>query len=97
MAAVAGVELPRTSREQFGAGEAVGREELEPGDLVFFRNTDRRGISHVGIYIGEGRFLHAASRQRLVVVDGLDQPYFAQRFAGGRRIVPRDGKLCAVP
>ena len=86
VAASAGVELPRTSREQFAAGVPVNRDELQPGDLVFFRNTWRPGISHVGIYIGEGRFVHAASRQGQVVIDHLDEPYYAARFAGGRRI-----------
>jgi cell wall-associated NlpC family hydrolase len=87
VAASAGVELPRTTREQYRVGEAVERGELAPGDLVFFRNTYKRGISHVGIYIGEGKFIHAASRQRFVVIDDLDLPYFRTRFAGGRRIV----------
>jgi cell wall-associated NlpC family hydrolase len=101
-AAAGGVELPRTTREQYRVGEPVPREELAPGDLVFFRNTYRVGISHVGIYIGEGKFVHAASRQRSVVINELDEPYFAKRFAGGRRIVEREPEeipleKCAVP
>lgn len=97
-----GVKLPRTTREQYRVGEPVRRDELAPGDLVFFRNTYRKGISHVGIYVGEGKFIHAASRQRYVVVDHLDEPYYRTRFAGGRRIVERDrgpnpAEVCAVP
>ncbi|MEO8378195.1 MAG: C40 family peptidase [Acidobacteriota bacterium] len=81
-----GMELPRTAAGQFEYGCVVPREELQPGDLVFFRNTYKRGISHVGIYIGAGEFVHAPSRRRSVSVDRLDSPYFATRFAGGRRV-----------
>ncbi|HEX6097461.1 MAG TPA: C40 family peptidase [Thermoanaerobaculia bacterium] len=80
------VELPRTAAAQFRQGCIVQRDELQPGDLVFFRNTYKRGISHVGIYIGDGQFVHAASRRRAVTVDRLDSPYFEKRFAGGRRV-----------
>jgi cell wall-associated NlpC family hydrolase len=84
------VELPRTAAAQFRYGCIVPREELQAGDLVFFKNTYKRGISHVGIYIGNGEFVHAASRKRSVVVDKLDSPYFSSRFAGGRRVpVPK--------
>ena len=88
------VDLPRTAAAQFRVGCSVSRDELQPGDLVFFRNTYKRGISHVGIYIGEGRFVHAASRRRSVVVDLLDTPYFRTRFAGGRHI-ERPAELAA--
>ena len=81
------IELPRTAAAQFRQGCIVERNELQPGDLVFFKNTYKRGISHVGIYIGNGEFVHAASRRRSVVVDRLDMPYFSSRFAGGRRVV----------
>jgi cell wall-associated NlpC family hydrolase len=80
------VDLPRTAAGQYREGCLVPREELQPGDLVFFRNTYKRGISHVGIYIGGGRFVHAASRRRSVVVDDLDAPYYRKRYAGARRI-----------
>lgn len=80
------VDLPRTAAAQFRQGCIVKRDELQPGDLVFFENTYKRGISHVGIYIGDGEFVHAASRRRAVTVDRLDSPYFDKRFAGGRRV-----------
>ena len=80
------VDLPRTAASQFTQGFFVEREDLQPGDLVFFKNTYKRGISHVGIYIGDGQFVHAASSRRAVVVDRLDSTYFRTRFAGGRRI-----------
>ncbi|HVE70369.1 MAG TPA: C40 family peptidase [Thermoanaerobaculia bacterium] len=81
------VDLPRTAASQFTQGFFVEREDLQPGDLVFFKNTYKKGISHVGIYIGDGQFVHAASSRRAVVVDRLASTYFSSRFAGGRRIV----------
>jgi cell wall-associated NlpC family hydrolase len=89
--------LPRTAAAQFRQGCVVTRDELQPGDLVFFRNTYKRGISHVGIYIGGGEFVHAASSRRSVVVDRLDQPYFRTRFAGGRRVVTAGVLPAALP
>ena len=87
VAATAGVELPRRSKDQYRHGKPVSKTELRPGDLVFFKNTYKRGISHVGIYVGGGEFIHAASRRKRVVVDRLDESYFARRFAGARRVV----------
>jgi len=76
--------LPRTVREQFQIGKAVGKEELQEGDLVFF--TRRTNISHVGIYIGNNEFVHASSQDRQVKVDSLERPYFNQRFLKGVRV-----------
>jgi cell wall-associated NlpC family hydrolase len=84
--ALAGIRMPRTAAAQFREGCSVKREELLPGDLVFFKQTYKNGISHVGIYIGDGRFVHAASTPRRVQIDRLDAPYYASRFAGARRI-----------
>lgn len=81
------IELPRTAAAQYTQGCVVPREELRPGDLVFFRNTYKKGISHVGIYIGEGAFVHAANTRRAVTIDRLDAPYFSVHFAGGRRVL----------
>jgi hypothetical protein len=81
-----GLDLPHSAAGQFTVGERVEREDLKPGDLVFFRNTYRRGLSHVGIYLGEGRFVHAASRRRGVVISSLDSKYFRIRYAGARRL-----------
>jgi len=80
-----GVSLPRTASDQFHGGKSISREELQAGDLVFFRNTYKHGISHVGMYVGEGMFVHAASAKRGVVVDPLDLPYYREKFAGARR------------
>lgn len=82
-----GLELPYSAAGQIGVGDEVRREELVAGDLVFFKNTYKRGISHVGIYLGDDRFVHAASRRRGVVVSSLDSPYYRQRFAGARRLL----------
>lgn len=80
-----GVDAPRSAREQFRLGKPVDVDELEPGDLVFFR-TYRSGASHVGIYLGEGQFIHAATRLGRVTVSSLDEPYYANRYLGARRI-----------
>ena len=81
-----GVKLPRTAADQFRHGLAIAFDDLRPGDLVFFQNTYKKGISHVGIYIGERLFVHAASTRHSVVVDRIDMPYYLKRFAGGRRV-----------
>lgn len=81
-----GVHLPRTAALQFREGCIVAREDLLPGDMVFFSRTYKRGISHVGIYLGDGRFIHAASKGQRVKIDELDTPYYSSRFAGGRRV-----------
>lgn len=80
-----GIELPHSAREQFSLGERVSRDELEPGDLVFF-HTSRRSASHVGIYVGDDKFVHAATRGGQVQVDSLDESYYARRYLGARRL-----------
>lgn len=83
-----GVKLPRTAAEQFGVGLHVAKSSLSKGDLVFFRNTaGRRGISHVGIYSGNGMFIHASSRGQAVRIDTLNSGYYSSHFAGGRRLI----------
>lgn len=79
------VKLPRSAREQFRVGEKVERDQLQPGDLLFFR-TYARFPSHVGIYLGEGRMIHASSRSRRVVITSIDYPYYVKRFIGAKRI-----------
>jgi cell wall-associated NlpC family hydrolase len=78
-----GIKLPRTASEQFHAGQKVSREDLQPGDLVFFHTT-RSGISHVGMYVGDGKFVHASSRGG-VRVDPLDSGYYNNRYRGAAR------------
>lgn len=91
-----GVFLPRTAAEQFRHGCAVSFDDLRPGDLVFFKNTYKKGISHVGIYIGQKLFVHAGSSQRKVVVDRIDLPYYLKRFAGGRRMAEAQSQAAAA-
>ena len=81
-----GMMLPRSAVEQATAPGfvKVRREELKPGDLVFF-NTMRRTFSHVGIYIGDNRFIHAPSHGKDVRTDDLGFAYWAKRFSGARR------------
>lgn len=85
---VAGVGLPRRSVEMSRIGEAVeDPSELRPGDLVFFRNLGRL-VSHVGIYIGDHAFVHAASQRHAVRVDRIDEAHWRTRFVGARRVAP---------
>lgn len=78
-----GVNLPRTARTQFGAGTAVSRDNLAPGDLVFFNTVGYLG--HVGLYIGNGDFIHAASSGQ-VKISSLNEGYYRTRYAGARRV-----------
>jgi len=80
-----GLALPRTSRDISRVGETIHREALQPGDLVFF-NTLRRGFSHVGIYLGEHRFVHAPASGGEVRVEDMRLNYWSKRFNGARRI-----------
>lgn len=80
-----GLELPRSAREISRNGEAVGKDELQPGDLVFF-NTMRKAFSHVGIYLGDNRFVHAPRRGGKVRIEDLRDSYWTKRFNGARRV-----------
>ena len=80
----AGIDLPRTSAGQFREGQQVERRNLRTGDLVFFRTAGKR-VSHVGIYLGDGSFIHSPSTGKRVSVSSLSEPYWSRRFAGGRR------------
>lgn len=79
------VNLPRTAREQFYVGSVVPRGDLKKGDLVFFQ-TYAHFPSHVGIYLGNRKMIHASSRDRRVVISSMDTPYYLSRFLGARRI-----------
>ncbi len=79
-----GVNIPRTSREQFTVGESVARGDLMDGDLVFF-GVSAEQINHVGIYVGGGRFVHAPRRGDDIKISSLDEPFFAKKFVGAKR------------
>nr|WP_202842865.1 C40 family peptidase [Luteimonas saliphila] len=79
------IELPRVSRDMARDGEKVERTALVPGDLVFFGRRGKR-VDHVGIYIGEGRFLHAPRTGRDVTVSELDSGYWSRKFLQARRV-----------
>jgi len=78
------VNLPRTASSQFNSGTKVAKEDLQPGDLVFF-TTYKKGPSHVGMYIGDNKFIHASSSVDRVTVTDLDLNYYRQRYLGARR------------
>ena len=80
-----GIELPRVSRDMAQDGEKIDRAALVPGDLVFFSRRGKR-VDHVGIYIGEGRFLHAPRTGRDVTVSELDSGYWSHKFLQARRV-----------
>jgi cell wall-associated NlpC family hydrolase len=80
-----GLRLPANSARQFLAGIKVRRGDMQPGDLVFFHTRGHKRISHVGIYLDNGRFIHSPSAGKSVEVSSLDEGYWAKRFAGARR------------
>lgn len=80
------VRIPRTAREQYAVGARVGRDDIQIGDLLFFR-TYASFPSHVGIYLGENLFIHASSMIRKVAIDSIDLPYYRKRFIGARRLI----------
>lgn len=86
------LDLPRSARQQFREGAKVAKADLSPGDLVFFR-TYAKYPSHVGIYLGDNRFVHASSRERKVTVDSLDAPYYVKRYVGAKRLLFEEGDL----
>lgn len=94
-----GIALPRTAHEQARATLTIDRTELQPGDLVFF-NTLRRAFSHVGIYLGEGRFIHAPRPGAQVRIESINSSYWRPRFNGARRVpsaAPSLNKVNAKP
>jgi cell wall-associated NlpC family hydrolase len=88
-----GFILPRKASQQANATEQIEKSDLQPGDLVFF-NTMRRAFSHVGIYIGDGKFIHAPKPGAKVRVDNLGQSYWSRHFDGARRVL---GAISPIP
>lgn len=83
--ALAGIDLPRTARYQAKYGMYVSRENLKPGDLLFFR-TYARFPSHVGIYIGEGKMIHASSAGKRIIISNINKDFYVKRFLFAKRL-----------
>lgn len=80
-----GLDLPRTSRDQYAIGAPVDRAELAKGDLVFFATKSRDKVSHVGVYAGDDRFIHAPGKGKTIRVDSLSDRYYVARYLGARK------------
>lgn len=85
-----GINLPRTSAEQARMGAPVARSELQPGDMVFFRTLGGSHISHVGLYIGNNRFIHAPRTGKNIEITSLSHKYWSGKYAFARRIKKND-------
>ena len=81
-----GISIGRDTRAQLQEGVEVDKSELMPGDLVFFQGTYREGVSHVGIYVGDGKMIHASSSKGVVISD-LSTSYYTHHYYGARRIL----------
>ncbi len=81
-----GISMPRTTKQQWTVGKEISRSQLEIGDLVFFANTYTTGISHIGIYVGDGQFIHASSSKG-VILSSLSNTYWASHYYGARSIL----------
>jgi hypothetical protein len=79
-----GLDLPRNSRKQFDAGDYISKDNLQKGDLVFFAEKGKNHVTHVGIYIGDGDFIHASSHGKNIRIDNLASDYFTRQYRGGR-------------
>ena len=83
----AGVKLPRSMSEQINSGARIKAADLRAGDLVYFQNTAKRGISHIALYIGNGKILHAANENTGVIISDLWSAYWAAHYAGSVRVL----------
>ena len=85
-----GLLLPRRADQQAAATQVIDKKELQPGDLVFF-NTMRRNFSHVGIYVGDGKFIHSPRSGSEIRVEDMGVAYWKRRFNGARRVTSTEG------
>jgi cell wall-associated NlpC family hydrolase len=83
----ADMDISRGVEEQWRLGRSVARGKLQPGGLVFFRNTFERGLSHVGIFIRKDKFIHAENEKTGVVISSLESDYYSKHYAGARRLL----------
>lgn len=82
-----GIELNRTARDQYLNGTYVEKEDLQPGDLVFFSYGDENSISHIGIYIGNNEYIHSADQENGVIISSLGNPFSVKYYFGARRVL----------
>ena len=82
-----GMDITRGVEEQWRLGRAVGHGDWQPGDIVFFENTFKRGLSHTGIYMNGDKFIHAENEQTGVVISILESEYYSKHYAGARRLL----------
>ena len=85
-----GVDLPHNEAGQLASGPQVGADDLKPGDVLVFANTYRAGLSHTGIYVGDGQFVHAMDESHGVIVSDLRNGYWAARLVGAARELDED-------
>lgn len=81
-----GIQLPRTSKEQFKVGRSIEKSELKPGDLLMYKRGRRGSGTHIGIYVGDGKYIHSPSRGKTVREDNAFNPLSSLRFLGARRV-----------
>ena len=81
-----GINIGRDTRTQYSKGTSVSKNDLQPGDLIFFQNTYRPGVSHVGIYVGNGKFVHNSSSAGGVTTSDLSNSYYSSHYLGAKRI-----------
>jgi cell wall-associated NlpC family hydrolase len=81
-----GITIPRTAAEQYASGVSILKSNLKTGDLVFF-TTYKPGASHVGFYMGDGKFIHASSGAKQVTISSLDEAYYTEKYIGARRYI----------
>lgn len=86
------IDLPRTSAEMAKVGYPVEKSQLQPGDLVFFARNGKR-INHVGMYIGNNKFIHAPRTGKDIEIQNLDRPYYTKSYAGARRVNPNSRSI----
>ena len=82
-----GINLYRTSKDQYSNGTYIEKENLQPGDLVFFSTGDENNISHIGIYIGNEEYIHSADEENGVIISNLNNPYSLKYYFGARRVL----------
>ena len=84
---VTGTDIGRTVKAQWSQGQSVSKGSVNPGDIVFFKNTFEHGLSHCGISLGGNKFIHAENENTGVVISELDSDYYSDHYAGARRII----------